>query len=302
MWRIIREGIIAELQEVHIFAGKGGLNFQSPPKGVQEIPGELEWNLWLAQVAARDYHNEWINRVAWRDTSLGTLGNAAPHFANLAFLATDATALWDHARADGAAPIRVTAECSNVNHLSYPRWEKVRWDIPAHGKQPAFSLTWHCGFAEPDYPGANEVLNEIPVSFGTSRAVLAESLKAGPNLFVGSKGLLATNGKSTKIALYPQDKFAGVEQRRPQTLPTSPGHYAEWVAACQGKDVRPMSNFEFAAPFAEFLAVGSLATRFPGEQLEFDPISGQITNHDRAAEFLSCDYRDGWTANGPSAS
>lgn len=56
----------------------------------------------------------------------------------------------------------------------------------------------------------------------------------------------------------------------------------------------PLSNFEYAAPFAEFINVGSIATRFPGEVIEFDPAAGQITNHPRAAEFLAYDYREGW--------
>ncbi len=59
--------------------------------------------------------------------------------------------------------------------------------------------------------------------------------------------------------------------------------------------MQPISNFENAAPFAEFLAVGSLSTRFPGETIEFHPASGKITNHPKAAEFLQYEYRDGWT-------
>jgi hypothetical protein len=29
--------------------------------------------------------------------------------------------------------------------------------------------------------------------------------------------------------------------------------------------------------------------------IEFDPVSGRITNHPRAAAFLSYEYRQGWT-------
>ena len=67
----------------------------------------------------------------------------------------------------------------------------------------------------------------------------------------------------------------------------------EWIEACRSGSM-PYSNFEYAAPFAEFLTVGSLSTRFPGEAIDFDPASGQITNHSRAAEFLSYEYRKGW--------
>jgi hypothetical protein len=94
--------------------------------------------------------------------------------------------------------------------------------------------------------------------------------------------------------LLPRKDFEHVEQRRPLTMPDSPGHYKEWIAACQGSDVQPISNFEYAAPFAEFLAVGSLSTRFPDETIEYDPVAGEITNHAKAAEFLRYDYRDGW--------
>ena len=78
-------------------------------------------------------------------------------------------------------------------------------------------------------------------------------------------------------------------------MPLSVGHYKEWVEACQGCETKPITNFEYSAPFAEFLNVGSLATRFPGDTIEFDPVSGQITNHPRAAEFLQYEYRKGWT-------
>ena len=291
---ILREGLIGDLEQVHIFAGKGGLNFQKKPQGIEEIPGELEWNLWLAQVSWREYNKEWINRVAWRDTSLGSLGNAAPHFANMAFLALDLRELWE-AKEEGNAPIRIEAQCSNANQLSYPRWEQIRWDIPARKGRPSFSITWHCGIEQPDYPAdSRAVLNEIPSGFGTNLEELAAQTKAAPTMFVGNKGMLATNGKATKIGLFPKKKFENVEQRRPRKLSVPSSHYAEWVEACQGKsDVEPMSNFQFAAPFAEFLTVGSIATRFPGEQIDFDPCHWK--NHQpRAGRGISQLYLSGW--------
>ena len=55
------------------------------------------------------------------------------------------------------------------------------------------------------------------------------------------------------------------------------GAWQEWIDACCGGPT-PLADFEHAAPFAEFLAVGSLATRFPGEPIEFETATGQITN------------------------
>jgi len=288
---ILREGVIGQVEEVHIFFSRGGRNFQQPPQGVQKVPKELNWQLWLAQVAWRDYHPDWINRIGWRDTSIGELGNFGPHAANMAFMALNVKDLWE---ADSKV-IRVHAECSEINHLSYPRWERIRWEVPARGDMRPVTFTWHHGY-KPDYaPGSRNILGEILLDHGATRQELDELLPYAGCLIIGSKGLLATTSHNTKFMLLPKQKFDHVEQQKPLTIPVSPGHYKEWVQACQGGDLKPISNFEYAAPFAEFLTVGSLSTRFPGETIEFDSASGQITNHSKATEFLEYQYREGWT-------
>jgi hypothetical protein len=253
----------------------------------------LDWNLWLAQLRYRDYHPEWINRIGWRESSIGELGNFGPHSANMAFMALDVKDLWE-AGAKGA-PIRIESECSAVNQLSYPRWERIRWSIPARGARPAVTFTWHHGY-KPDYaPGTRNTLGELLLDHGASPEELEKLLPDAGCLIVGSKGLLATTSHNTTFVLLPTKKFDHVEQRRPLTMTNSPGHYKEWIQACQGSDLQPISNFEYAAPFAEFLAIGSLSTRFPGDSIEYDPVAGEITNHPKAAEFLRYDYRAGWT-------
>ena len=289
---ILREGLIGSVQQVHVFFSRGGRNFQEPPQGVQPVPSELNWNLWLAQLPWREYHPDWINRIGWRESSIGELGNFAPHSANLAFMALRVTDLWN-SRAK-AARIRVTAECSEANQLSYPRWERIRWEVPARGELPPVTFTWHHGHA-PDYaPGSREMLSSILRDHGAEEDELKDLLPYAGCLILGSKGLLATTSHNTSVRLLPRKKFADVEQRRPLNTPGSPGHYKEWVEACR-KGGSTISNFEYAAPFAEFLNVGSLSTRFPGETIEFDPVRGQITNHPRADGFLDYEYRSGWT-------
>jgi hypothetical protein len=292
---IIREGRLGEVHEVHIFFSRGGRNFSMPPQGTQEVPKELNWDLWLAQIRWRDYHPEWINRIAWRETSLGELGNFGPHSANMAFMALNVKDLWQTAAgAAGNGRIRVRAECSESNQLSYPRWERIRWEIPARAKLPPVTFTWHHGHP-PDYAlGSRKLFEEMLRDHDAADRELTDLLPYAGCLILGSNGLLATNSHNTSVTLLPKQRFENVEQNRPLTLPASPGHYKEWIEACRGGPL-PFSNFEYAAPFAELLTVGSLATRFPGETIEFDPTSGQITNHPRAAEFLSYEYRTGYT-------
>jgi hypothetical protein len=138
------------------------------------------------------------------------------------------------------------------------------------------------------------MLGEILLDHGATAKEVEELLSYAGCLVIGSKGLLATNSHNTTFALLPKQRFDHLQQQRPVSMPASPGHYQEWIEACRGGS-QPISNFEYAAPFAELLAVGSLSTRFPGETIEFDPVSGRITNHPRAAEFLEYPYREGWT-------
>lgn len=289
---IIGEGLLGDVRQVHIFFSRGGRNFQSPPQGSEPVPKELNWDLWLAQIKWREYHSGWINRIAWRETSLGELGNFGPHSSNLAFRGLRVADLWEAGAGRGA--IRITAECSEVNQLSYPRWERIRWEIPARGKLPPVTFTWHHGYP-PDYAaGSRKMFEEILRDHGATDKDLKALLRDAGCLILGSKGLLATDSHNTQVRLLPKEKFENVEQKRPLKLPMSPGHYKEWIEACRGGPM-PFSNFEYAAPQAELLAVGSLSTRFPGEAIEFDPASGRITNHPRAAEFLRYEYRKGWT-------
>lgn len=291
---IVREGVIGPVEEVHVFFSRGGQNFQQPPRGAHEVPRELNWNLWLAQLAWREYHPGWINRIAWRGTSLGELGNFAPHSANLAFMGLEIRELWDRAP-DGAErrPIRVVAECSEINRLSYPRWERIRWEVPARGALPPVTFTWHHG-PPPDYaPGSRAELTELLRRHGAADAELEDLLPYAGALLVGARGVLATNSHNTDITLLPRERFEDVQQDRPQTVPPSPGHYREWVDACRDGPT-PLTEFAYASPFAEFLTLGEVATRFAGDELEFDPATGEILNHAEAHAALTYAYRDGW--------
>lgn len=288
---ILREGRLGEVREVHLFFSRGGRNFQSRPQGRPTVPAELDWDGWLAQVKWRDYHPEWINRIAWRETSLGELGNFGPHTANMAFLALEVGALW---RAGGGAPLRVTAECSEANPLSYPRWERIRWEVPARGTLAPVAFTWHHG-PPPDYaPGSRLLLERLLLDHGAAQRELKDLLPSAGCLILGTKGLLATTSHNTSVLLLPEKRFEQVALDRLQTLPSVRNQYHEWVEACRG-GTAPLIGFDYATPFAEFLALGSLATRFPGETLEYNPTTGKLPNHPRAAAFLSYEFRKGWT-------
>jgi hypothetical protein len=292
---LLREGVIGPVGEVHVFFSRGGQNFQSPPEGVQEVPKELNWDMWLAQLAWREYHPGWINRIAWRESSLGQLGNFFPHTGNLAFMGLELKTLWDRPADESASrPIHVRAECSEVNRLSYPRWERIRWDVPARGELPPVTITWHHG-PPPDYaPGSRERLAALLRDHGATEKDVEELLPYAGAILVGRDGLLVTNSHNTSMTLLPKARFEGVERGRPERVPLSPGHPQEWLHACRGGPM-PLTNFEYAGAYHEFINLGDLATFFAGDVLEYDPVAFKVPNHAEADRALSYEYRRGWT-------
>jgi hypothetical protein len=210
----------------------------------------------------------------------------------MAFMALNVRDLWPAGKSQGS--IRITAECSEANQLSYPRWERIRWEIPARGPLPPVAFTWHHGYP-PDYaPGSRKLFQGLLADHGVAESEFEGLLPPAGCLILGSRGLLATTSHNTTVTLLPESKFKGVDLGRLQTFPEVRSQYHEWIDACRGGPM-PLVNFDYAAPFAEFLAVGSLATRFPGEAIEFNPATGEIMNHPKAAGYLSYEYRQGYS-------
>lgn len=305
---IVREGVIGPVEQVRIWFSRGGRNHKQPPQGTQPIPKELNWDLWLGPAAWREYHPGWIARCHWRDTGIGELGNFGPHTANLAFMALNVADLWEPAgdTAGGGASggaggsgagerrIRVEAECSERNRLSFPGWEKIRWHVPARGDMPPVTFTWHHG-PVPDYePGSRERLEAMLRDFGATDEDIKKFLVYAGAALIGRKGALVTDSHNVNITLLPREKFREVESDNPKSVAASRGHYKDWVAACRGGDP-PWARFEYAATFGEFLTLGDVATQFPGEALEYDPAAGRFVNHAEADAALRCGYREGWS-------
>src|SRR5436190_1913150 len=71
-----------------------------------------------------------------------------------------------------------------------------------------------------------------------------------------------------KFQILPEEKFKTYPQP-PQTIPRSPGHYKEWIAACKGGPPA-MSNFDYASQITEAVLLGNVALRL-GKKIEWDP-------------------------------
>lgn len=288
---LVEDGFIGEVREVHVWFDRGGPNRGSLPGGTQPFPDELDWDAWLAPLPWREYHRDWMSYANWRETCSGGLGSFGPHTSIFPFLALRLPALWD--RPGEAEPIRVTAECSSRNPISFPTWERVRWEIPAREGLPPVKWTWHHGPGFP--PGTREFLRGKLEDFGVTSGQSADALlqKAG-SLLVGAGGALLGNDHSTRVTALPTQKFEEVETDRPLRLPGSSNIYSEWIRACRGEEANILADFAHGGPLSELLMTGNIATRFPEERLAWDPRTGSFRNRAEANAHLGFSYREGW--------
>jgi predicted dehydrogenase len=286
---LVEDGMIGQVEEVHIWFKRGGPDRGAPPQGKQFIPEGLNWDLWLGPLAWREYHPDWMSYAHWRETSNGGLGSFGPHTTIFPFMTLGLRKLWD----SPAVEIRVLAECSRLNRISFPRWERVRWEIPARKNMPAVTITWHHG---PGYaPGTRDLIHERMRRFGVVKPEDADGLmKNAGSMLLGSEGALVADDHSVHVTALPADKFEKIETNRPERIAASHGIYRDWIDACRGGKPHILASFDNGGPLSELLMLGNIATQFPGEALSYYPMIGQITNHSEANQKLVFKYRDGW--------
>ena len=123
------------------------------------------------------------------------------------------------------------------------------------------------------------------------------------SLLVGSKGVVHCNPHNSKCRLLPGEKFPD-QGGPPQTIPASGRTptitdgatdlqvVREWTDAIKGGQ-GTFSDFDRASRPTEFLLLGNIATRV-GRPLEFDPVSGRITNDRDADRWILPARREGW--------
>ena len=276
----IHAGVIGEVREVHVWSDRAGLLWKQGigrPKETPPVPSTLDWNLWLGPVHERPYHPAYAphNWRGWRDFGTGAMGDMGCHIIdhpvwalNLgAPTAIEATSTLDGSLIDG-----------KPNFETYPIATTITYEFPARGSLPAVTMTWYEGGLMPPTPAEMPSGGRLP-----SNGVL----------YIGSKGKMFHSSHGAMPELLPvglMDQAKSV----PKTMPRSPGHYEEWMAACKGGP-RPISNFDYAGPLTEIALAGVLALRAPGQRLEWDSANLKVRNAPGLDQYVHVEYRKGWT-------
>ena len=202
----------------------------------------------------------------WWDFGTGALGDMACHILDASFWALDLkypTAV----EALGGEPRK--PECA-------PSWEIIQYDFPARRDMPALKLTWYDGGKKPP----TELFD-------------GEKVINGGALLIGDKGkIYVPDDYGGKHVLLPKKEFADFKNPEP-TLPRSPGHHKDFLAACKDPDRPACSNFSYSGPLTEMVLLGVVAFRC-GKRIEWDGTNMKATNCSEADEYIHPPYRKGW--------
>jgi predicted dehydrogenase len=260
--------------------GRGAINnrLAGAMAGVYKPPANLDWQLYLGPV--RDdipwhpvYHP--FNWRGWTDFGVGALGDMGAHLVDHPYWALDL---------GYPETIETTSTVwggSSQNPATYPMAMTVHYQFPRRGLQPPVKMSWFDGGLMPPRPDvlpADVVLN-----------------REGGVMFIGERGVLMHETYGRKPTLYPAELMEETKLV-PQTMPRiADKHEANWANAIRG-EAKASSPFEYATRLTETMLLGIVALRTgQGRTIEYDATNMQVTNIPEANQYLTREYREGWS-------
>ena len=276
---LIHAGVIGPVREAHVWVSRAwGLQSEEAakrnkdivyvtqrPKEAQTPPDYLDWDLWLGPAPRRPFHEVYFpgpKWYRWWDFGSGTMSDLGSHWNDFAFWALKLK-----------APLTIHADGPDPHPEIAPASMSATYEFAPRDDMPAVKLTWHQGESKP------EIFNSGEIPKWTNAA-----------LFIGDKGMLISD--YSKHLLLPEKDFKDFKRPTP-TLPRSPGHYPEWIAAAKGNG-KCLSDFEYAGWMTEANHLGNVAFRV-GRKIEWDSENLRARNAPEADRLIRREYQNGWS-------
>ena len=283
--RLVKEwydaGILGQVREVYAWQPSlncGGPNGFVPsttfPPEAQEVPKELDWNLWQGQATERPYNKVYVPGD-WRGFYYygnGKLGDWCCHTLDAPFWALDL-----------GTPVAAEAERWNPvpDHTFVSEESVVTWNFGARGDKAPVTMKWYEGFGKPEVRpewGINELPVEGMIMIGDKKTIIT--------------GMRPNNAR----LLVPKDEWTEFMKNPPEkTIPRigEEKPVQEWIAAIKNHTL-PGSNFDYSASLVEMAQVGILAQRFGGK-IEYDAKNMKATGRPELDEYIKEPARKGWS-------
>lgn len=271
-----------------------------------EIPAGLDWNLWLGTAPQQDYIEKLVpfNWRGWWDYGTGALGDMGCHLMEAPFRVLGLQYPTEAECSVGS--VYVDAFQRGYFPESGPPSSHIVLKFEGQNGKPDLKFHWMDGGIQPARPeelDANETMGD------------------GGNgvIFVGTKGkmMCSTYGRNPKLLPTSRMDEVNVPKTIPRVRNGQSGHYSQWVEACiDGPDSEKAkslsSPFSIAGPLTETVLMGNLAIRsydlriprkenaerydYPGRHIKllWDGDNMEVTNFDKANQFVKRAYRKGW--------
>jgi hypothetical protein len=266
--RVIQDGAIGPVKEVHSWSNKKWGFDGARPAGADPVPANLEWDLWLGTAPERPYKKNLYHPANWRkwlDFGCGTMGDMSIHILDPIAGALQLT-----------QPKTILSESDVPPPESFATKNKVKYVFPGTKfTVDPLPLTWYDGDAMPSTDG-------WPV----------QKLPDQGSMFVGEKGFMLLPHVAAPV-LLPAEKFKDYAMPAVQ----NGNHWHLWVDACLGKGAAS-ANFDYAGPLTEFVLLGVIANRVPGKLLTWKAAEMKLEGSPEAATLLRRTYRKGWEVEG----
>lgn len=271
--KIIQDGTIGKVQEVHLWSDKEWGDPDPRPNRSDPIPDGFDWDLWLGVAAYRPYIGDgYYHPVNWRkrlDFGTGTLGDMGCHIFDPVFEALKLSAPIS-VRSEGVPPNDYNWSIENEIHYVFPGTE--------YTKGSTVKLVW--------YDGRRQLPRDIVA------LLEGEPVPSQGSLFIGTDGIMLLPHISTPV-LYPSKRFKDFQYPKVE----SKDHWLQFAEACLGTG-QTWAPFSYSGPLTETVLLGTIAARFPKTTLQWDSERLTFTNLPEANKYIKRPYRKGWEIKG----
>jgi predicted dehydrogenase len=233
-------------------------------------PDTLSWDLFLGVAPVVPYHPIYhpFNWRGWVDWGQGALGDMGAHLIDHPVWALDL-----------GLPTSIETVATPFNGATYPTATTTYYEFPAKGKRKAVRLIWSDGGLLPPRPLELE-----------EEKLLAD----GGIIYYGSKGKMLQQTYGARPRLLPAERHNSFGPPK-ELLPRIPheSHEMNWVNAIKGTE-EISCPFSYASHLVEIMLLGVAALR-ANTKVHYDGANMRITNNVAANEFLTRQYRAGYS-------
>ena len=278
---LVQAGAAGKIKEAHVWCGRSIRPVGEEVLPEQPVPDGFNWETWLGPAQNRAYNQGYWKggNLNWNrrwDFGNGVLGDMGSHLIDLPYWALELS-----------RPSKVKSEGPAADKVAAPPSQIATWHHPeasvGAGEKGKVDLIWYHG---PE--GMKTMAERLQPKLGKDTNISKWHIGVA---FVGDEGVIVSD--YGKIVLSPGSKYKDYKRPAP-SIQKSAGHYKEWLNACKGEG-KSLCNFDYSGALIEHNLLGNLAHRAEaGKEFEWDAEKFKITNHEKANDLLSKEYRKGW--------